>query len=549
MILSKKNILLSVFFLYMNVPSFSETDHITDVNVSIDSIKHHLSVLANDSLFGRGTGMPGGLKAAHYIASKLTAYNLKPAGLGNSYYQQIPFIGVTPQKESDIKIVLGNDTNKLCLNRDFLVNSAGIETYLPLPVPLVFVGYGIIAPEYDYNDYQLVDVANKIVIFLSGEPFSNDNNFFKGRSSMLYNSFEIKQRLALSRGALGCIMIPNPKELLNKGWDYYVQQYSFEEVSLVYMRSRFLSLFLNPNESDKFFRNCGYDFDSVLDMDEKGNMKSFPLQTTLIFDCKFTERNFIAPNVIALKEGTDPQLKDTYLILSAHYDHLGIGNKVKGDSIYNGFIDNASGTSALLEIARCLSKSDTRRSIIFLFTTAEEEGLLGSLYYTDHPVFPLYKTIANINIDGLAFIDNFTSIIAVGAEFSSLENITDTFLDDGNIKRSTLPKIFNTDESNINSDQFSFAKAGIPSVIIVEGIDYVNYTRTESENKLIEWIKNYYHSPFDDKNQPINYGAMLEHAQIIFSFCKFLADSNSEPEWKKSTPFINARLRSIAEKR
>ena len=279
-------------------------------------------------------------------------------------------------------------------------------------------------------------------------------------------------------------------------------------------------------------------------MEKANSMKSFQLANSVLFDIKVNTRNFISPNVVALKEGSVPGLKNSYIILSAHYDHLGIGKPVKGDSIFNGFIDNASGVSALLELSRCLSQVETKRSIIFIFTTAEEKGLLGSSYYCDHPVFPLYKTIANVNIDGLAFLNDFNSVIPVGGEFSTLNEMLNPVLNSLSISKSDVYDVVNRQESFTNSDQFSFAKAGIPSLLITEDIE------TEAASlKMINWMENFYHSPFDDKNQFINYDAMQKHLEIIFSFCTFLANNEEEPEWKEATSFISIQLRNRAEKK
>jgi hypothetical protein len=520
-----------------------------DEKISIDSLKKHLMILSEDSLKGRGTGSEGALLTANYIAGKLTKYNLIPAGTDNSFFQQIQLRGVTVNQNSEFRITHSGNTEELKMEKDFLVYSSAVDPYFPTELPLVFAGYGIIAPEFDYNDYQFIDIENKIAVILLGEPYSEDASYFDGLSTTLYSSIETKQRLALSRGAKGIIFIPNWFDNEFKEWDYYVRQYSFEEVYPAYLRSAIFSVFINPLKVAKLFAGNPVTYEEILHMEKTGAMKSFTLEGTVKFNIKAKTRYFTSPNVIAIKEGNDPGLKNSYIILSAHYDHLGIGKAVNGDSVYNGFIDNASGVSALLEIARCLSTLKTKRSVLFLFTTAEEKGLLGSSYYCDHPVFPLYKTIANINIDGLAFQGDFKNIIPLGAEYSTLNEMIDLALKEFRISKTSKSEIVNRQESFSSSDQFSFAKAGIPSVIIVEDINSPGANDEVLSEKMNRWMKEVYHSPFDNKNQFVDFEAMLKHTEIIFSFCKYLADSEEEPAWNEATPFYSVQLRNKAEKK
>jgi len=540
---------LKLFFLFNIILSldivFAKEASPDKEKVSINSVKKHLMVLSDDSLKGRGTGTEGGLASAKYIASKLEEYNLSPVGEDNSFYQQIQFRGVSVKPDSRFILNTRDISEQFYSVKDFLVYSSAVDPYFPKPLQMVFAGYGIIAPEYDYNDYQLINVEDKVVVILLGEPTSDDPEYFNGKTNTLYSSIEAKQRIALSRGAKGIVFIPNPMDAEYKEWDHYVQHYLFEEVYLAYSRNEIFSLIINPLIAEKLFTGGSHSFEDILKMEQTNSMKSFPLATDIALEIKVKARNFISPNVIALKEGSDPVLKNSYLILSAHYDHLGIGKAVNGDSVYNGFIDNASGVSALLEIARCLSEIETKRSVIFLFTTAEEKGLLGSTYYCDHPVFPLYKTIINVNIDGLAFIEDFTGVIGAGSEYSTLNEMLEEVLKIFNIKKTNADEILNRQESFSGSDQLSFAKAGVPSVIIVEDLDYDN----GAIKKMINWMNKVYHSPFDDKNQFVNYKAMLKHMEIIFSFCKYMANVEDEPEWNSGTPFINIQLRNRAEKR
>ncbi|HVO72376.1 MAG TPA: M28 family peptidase, partial [Ignavibacteriaceae bacterium] len=331
-------------------------------------LEKHLSVLGNDSLMGRGTGSEGEMKAAVYIKNELEKTGIKPA-VNNSFYQEIPLIGSTPLKNSKLTLYAEKKSDELKLNEDYLLYYTGQQTFIPNPIPLVFVGYGIIAPEFDYNDYQSVDVEGKIAVMISGEPVSNDPRYFKGEDESIYSLPESKQRLAISRGASGSIIIPLKQNWTDSDWVYFRKQFAFENVILPYNVTNNLSLLLNPKKAEDLFSGTGVAFGEILKMHNSGSMKSFPLNVKLSFSGAFREREFISRNIIGMIEGNDPVLKDTYLLVSAHYDHLGTGTAVKGDSIYNGVLDNAIGVGAVLELAKILKAEQNilKRSVIFLF--------------------------------------------------------------------------------------------------------------------------------------------------------------------------------------
>ena len=286
-------------------------------------------------------------------------------------------------------------------------------------------------------------------------------------------------------------------------------------------------------------------------MQNDNNVKSFPLNKRISFKGEFKERDFITSNIVGMIEGKDPVLKDSYLIISAHYDHLGTGPAIANDSIYNGVQDNAIGCAVLLELARKFKKSDNvpSRSIIFLLLTGEEKGLLGSTYYTENPIAPLYKTVANINIDGIAVFDKFKSITGIGIEYSTLAKFFQEAANSMNLQVKSIPLNFEYWEAFYKSDQLAFAKAGIPSVITMEGLDYDNISTEEGLQKFKEYGESVYHTPFDDFSKSINYSAVLEHFDFLYRFAETIANSHETPEWKSGSPYINARLRSLAEKK
>lgn len=521
------------------------------LNISDAAIRRHLEYLGSDELAGRATGSPGEHLAADYIAAHLQQLGLAyPEKLG-SYFQPVPMHGSIPLAESRLRLFREGEVRDFELGEDYLLYKSGAPTFVPLPVPLVFAGYGIVAPEFDYNDYQNVAVEGKIVVYFSGEPPSTDRDYFAGGAETIYASPEAKARLAFSRGALGCILIPLPETAADGFWQSRRREFAFEDITLAYAASSHLSVMLNPAAAPVLFEGAPFSFPALLEMAAAQKLPSFPLAASLSFKGEFIQRDFTARNVIGVLPGSDPELGDSYLAITAHYDHLGVGEKLEGDSIYNGVFDNAAGVAALLEIARVFSELPAAppRSILFLFLTGEEKGLLGSRYYLDNPVRPLYRTIANINIDGLAMFDTFHDIVGIGAELSTL----DAYLRDAaalnGLSVSPLPEEFAGTASFARSDQIAFAQAGIPALLTLEGLNYRHGDRESALARVLRWNRMVYHTPFDDLQQPINYAAAVQHTRLIFTLCRLLADNGKSPEWHSDVPYLYERLQSIAEKK
>jgi Zn-dependent M28 family amino/carboxypeptidase len=308
---------------------------------------------------------------------------------------------------------------------------------------------------------------------------------------------------------------------------------------------------MHPGAATSLFDNCAYSLQDVLRRAERHELQSFPLNLSLSFSGEFIERDFTAKNVIGIIRGTEVAEEQSALLISAHYDHLGVGPVVLGDSIYNGLIDNAAGVAAALEIGRnlAINQNKFRRSVILLFTTGEEKGLLGARYYTDHPLIPLHQTIANINIDGLAMFDTFYDVVGIGAELSNLQIFLENALNKLSFKYVSTPQIIEDSESFSRSDQFAFANGGIPSMLIMEGFQWKHYNPDQAIRKFQSWMDHIYHSPFDDINQPINFYAALSHVQIILSTAEYILQHDETPIWKPSVKFHNIRLQTIAERK
>ncbi len=520
------------------------------VLISASSLEKHVRTLGSDSMEGRGTGSEGLKKAAGYITGHLKEWGLKPLGINNTFFQPVPLHGTTPLQQSELIIKKGETRHGLKLNDEYLLIKTGAQTLIPEPTQIVFVGYGIIAPEYDYDDYLNLDVSGKMVAFFDGEPHSeSDDSYFEGAGRTVYSGAESKIRTALAQGAVGSIIIPNPD--FTEEWPKLQRDYMSEEITLPGRVTSHLALFLSEEASRWLFKDTPFSLEELVRQERNHALQTFELEAHLTFRGKFKRRDFTSQNILALLPGSDPALRDSYLLLSAHYDHLGIGKAVEGDSIYNGVMDNAIGCAVLLEMARAFAQSGykPRRSIIFAFWTGEEKGLLGSRFYTENNVRPLHKTIANINIDGLAALGMFKDVIAVGGELSSLGGTVLEVAAENGLAVSEIPEPLLKKESFYRSDQVALALAGVPSVAILEGFRYDNLSPEEAQSRLLDWFENIYHSPSDDLGQPINWASSERYADFLFALANRLANMQDEPQWQPGIPYKNTWLRNRAERR
>ena len=519
---------------------------------STHKLKRHISFLASDLFEGRATGSTGANLSAKYLADRFDEIGLFPIGHNGTFYQHIPMHSSMPTKECDLKIIDTSKCENLKYERDFLLYSTGEQAFIPGEQELYFVGYGINAMEFDYSDYFYIDVEDKIVVFIPGEPYSERPDYFNGKYPSKYASIAAKQRTAMALGAKGSIIIGDEEDFLPENINRYINTFAFDNVSLAYSPATSLNMLLTPEAAEHLFTGSGFTYSDVKQMQSENKIKSFPLKTKLSFSGKFKERDFISQNIVGMLPGSDEKLRDSYIIISAHYDHLGIGPAIAGDSIYNGCLDNALGCAGLLELAAYLKHSAPalKRSVIFILTTGEEKGLLGSTYYVDNPIFPLYKTVANINIDGLAFIDEFNSVVPIGAEYSELAKYIDRVATRNKLKISSIPEEFmQFQESFQASDQAAFAMGGIPSVLIMDGMDYKHIDKDIGRALTIDYSKNKYHQPSDDLNININFSATKQHLAFLADLIMELANSKTEPEWNSGNQYLNIRLRSRAEKK
>jgi hypothetical protein len=409
---------------------------------------------------------------------------------------------------------------------------------------MVFVGYGIVAPEFDYSDYADVDVRGKVVVFLAGEPASDDPSYFGGTEPTLYSAVETKVRIALSRGAAASVQIVTAERHGGWQWARLKREYAFEHLSLASSVPSHLAVLLHPRVAASLFEEALFDFDQVVSMEQRQVLRSFHLPASLSFEGDFRVRSFLAANVVGRIPGSGKRLRREAVVVSAHYDHLGRGPAVDGDPVYNGVIDNAIGSAGLLELARVVMTAPKRprRTTVILFTTAEEQGNLGAQFFLDHPPIPLPRIVANINIDGLAFHDQFSNVVGIGAELSDLERHLRRAATLRGLEVSRPSEIVLGHEAFARSEQAVFAEAGIPAILVNEGFAWIGHSRSQAIEMTAEWFDTRYHSPSDDLGQHLDFSASRDHLALLAALVMMVADADLAPEWKPGVPYAYRRL-------
>ena len=518
-----------------SAPSIPKDAQIAFKELQKEPFRAHMAFLADDLLEGRGTGTRGHEIAALYVAAQFETLGLKPAGVDGTYYQRVPFrqIRVVPEKCS-LSITENGVTSELKWGDDFLMFGGALSTDATVEAPVVFVGYGVKTPDGKYNDYAGIDVKGKIIALLSGAPASLPSELRAHVSST-----REKARTARDQGAIGAIFLWSPKSEKTLPWPRVVIGAGFPSMRWLgpdgvpndtYPQIR-AAAGLSLAMSEKLFQHAPKSWADVLRDADASKPQAFALLVTAKLHQVSTHEAVTSPNVIAVLPGSDPKLSQEYVVYSAHVDHLGIGAPIKGDSIYNGAADDASGTSALLVLAKAFKSlpHPPARSIMFLAATAEEKGLLGSDYFAHFPTVPIRNIVADINMDGASMFYTFKDIVPLGAGDSTLDAVVQRNAARMGLKVSPDPE----PEQNyfIRADQYSFVRQGVPSVFISEGEEATD-PKFDAKKFGEEWIATRYHSPSDDMSQPMDLNASVEFMQIDFLVGYDIAQDPKRPAWK-----------------
>ncbi len=523
-----------------------------DLKPALDSftagdLLRHIGVLASDEFEGRAPGTKGEELTVNYLTDQFKKLGLKPGNPDGAYIQKVPLVGfkatpkaffVSGKKKMDLKF----PDQYVAVSRRF-VSEVKVENS-----DIVFVGYGVVAPEYGWDDYKGVDVKGKTIVMLVNDPpvpdpkdpSKLDENMFKGKAMTYYGRWTYKYEIATDKGAAAAIIVHEtepagyPYKVVAQSWgrENFDIQKPDKNMGRVAVES-----WITLDTAKELFKMGGQDFDALKKAAVSKDFRPAPLNAKASFDVKNTLREIQSKNVLAKLEGSDPKKKDEYIIYTAHWDHLGKDEKRKGDQIFNGAIDNASGTAGLLEIAQAFTRlqSPPKRSILFLSVTAEEKGLLGSKYYAENPLYPLSKTVADINMDGLNQWGRTRDIILVGLGNSTLDDV----VKDVAQKQGRIVKPDAEPEKGFfyRSDHFEFAKQGVPALDPDSGIDYIGKPPEYGKQKRDEYTEKDYHNVSDEIKPDWDLLGAVEDLQLLFEAGYRVANDLKLPQWKPGTEF------------
>ena len=499
-----------------------------------EAIRAHMNFLADDLLEGRGTNSRGYEIAARYMATGFESMGLAPAGEAGTYLQNVPLRSVRPdESNTTLSLIRNGKAETLVFRKDFLARGDPARKEISVEAPVVYVGFGVTAPEQNYDDYKGIDAKGKIVAMVSEAPN------FESSLKAHYSSFEQKIANASAHGAVGLIVVNDP--VLEGLYPFKEQARDLSRPAFRWLTKEGMpndyfpqlhgGAILSLEASKQLFAGSGHTPEEVFQFAKEGKSLSFPLPLTAKIHERAKLDNVSSHNVVAKLEGSDPAVKNEYLVYSAHLDHLGIGEPVKGDSIYNGALDNASGCAILLEVARAFSKMNPRpkRSILFVAVTGEEAGLLGSDYFAHYPTVSKDAIVANVNMDEDQMLWPLLDIIPFGAEHSTLGGVMKRAAE--SLHLSLSPDPMPEEVIFIRSDQYSFVKQGVPAVFLVAGFKS-NDPKIDPPAIFKDWEATRYHQPQDDMQQPgLDFNQAVKYAQFAYLCGWLIAEDPARPAW------------------
>jgi Zn-dependent M28 family amino/carboxypeptidase len=511
-----------------------------------DNIEAHVRFLSHDLLEGRGTGQRGGDIAAEYIATQFALYGLKPAGDNGYYLQKVPMVGITPGADTRFSLVPSHGP-KLDLKPldDYVAYDQTQQPESNIEAEIVYVGYGIEAPEYNWDDYKGVDVKGKVLLMLVNEPPSDDPKFFAGKALTYYGRWTYKYEEAARKGAVGAILI-HRTDMASYGWDVVRNSFSGEKSYLQLDGTPKLkaAAWVHLDVASKLASSAGMDLDKMMADATSRDFKPVPLHIRLSAHMTSSIRPLTSNNVIAVLPGSDKNLKDEGILYTAHYDHFGIRPGMPGDNIFNGAMDNATGCGIVMEIARAYAeaKQRPRRSIYFVSVTAEEQGLLGSEYLGKHPPIPAGKISLDLNFDDVMPLGAPEEVQVSGAERTTFYPTVQAAAQDFRFR--IRPDARPEAGHYYRSDHFSLARVGIPSFSINEGMKFKGHDEAWGLEKDADYTANHYHQPSDEYHPGMDYTSDAAMARFGFALGWDAANQARLVDWKKGDEFEAARRAS-----
>lgn len=514
--------------------------------ISGEKIRAHTKFLASDLLEGRSPGDRGGKIATEYLVSQMRIVGAKPAGDNGTYLQKVPLVGVTTKPGATLTASKGSQTISFRYLDDFAGQSREQTPASEWDGDAVFVGHGISAPEYNWDDYKGVDVKGKVVVLFTAEPPSDDPKFFKGKALTYYGRWTYKFEEAARRGAKAAVII-HTTPTASYGWEVVRSSWGREDPQVKRAASDPALAFagwVTGDSGNRLLAMAGRTVEELLKAADTRGFQPFPLGIRISGRLESALREIETENVVAMIEGSDPKLKAEAVVFSAHWDHLGVGEAVDGDRIYNGAVDNATGCAMVIEIARAWMSlpQKPRRSAMFLFVTAEEGGLRGSEYFGQHPVIPTGKIALNLNFDAFYPFGRTSDTSVLGAERTTAWPIVQEAAKRFNlvIKPDPRPE----QGSYYRSDHFSMARVGVPAFSIHGGNEYLGKPSGYGEKMFREYNSKSYHQPSDEYKEDWDFAGMEQMAQFGMLIGINVANHPRLPTWKPGDEFLPARQKS-----
>jgi Zn-dependent M28 family amino/carboxypeptidase len=517
----------------------------TRVARAVDSMvfKGHLEFLADDALEGRAPGTRGGLLAQKYIAAQFERLGLRPAGDSGSYFQRVPIIALTPEPHLGVSAPA---PMPLTWKQDFVLWSMRNDSLVNLTGDLVFVGYGVVAPEQQWNDYAGADVKGKIVVTLVNDPGLQDSTNFKGKILTYYGRWTYKIEEARRQGAAGILMI-HTTESATYPWTTVLSGWTGPQVRLETPPSSLLAAgWIQQETAAKVFQAGGKDLAELTAAAARPGFKAAPLGVSVAATVKSAIRRTETANVLARLPGHGPHAREAVLI-GGHYDHFGIGAPVNGDSIYNGAEDNASGTAAVMTAAEAFARSGVQpdRSLIFVGFAAEESGLIGSQALADHPPVPLRDVATILNLDVMNLYGRTTDVSALGLDQSTLGTVFTAAARSEGLEVSTNQEALLTG-SYFRSDHFSLARVGVPGTSVENGSSYVGRPEGWGREQKEKYTAQRYHQPSDQIQPWFTYGGVVQQLRVTVRTAVAVANAPTQPVWSRTSEFREAGERRLA---
>ncbi|HZR81212.1 MAG TPA: M28 family peptidase [Candidatus Binatia bacterium] len=505
--------------------------------------------LADDLLEGRGPGTRADALTRLYVATTMQMLGLEPGAADGSWEQSFELVGVTSHAPARWRFAGARGDVELRDERDFVAVSGAARPSVELaPSELVFVGYGIEAPEFDWDDFKGTDVRGKVLVFLNDDP-DWDPALFAGKRRLYYGRWTYKYENAARHDAAAAIVIHTDPSA-GYPWQTVVRSWTGENSRLAEddEPSVAVQAWVTEDAAKRIATLGGRSLDDLVSAARRRDFRPVPLGVTTALRLHSDLRTYRSANVAGLLRGADPTRRDELVVLTAHHDHLGVKSNASGAlEVYNGAMDNASGVAQLLALARAFTSrpSPPARSILFLAVAAEEQGLLGSKHYARHPTVPPGKLAANLNFDGANLWGRTTDVRAVGWGKSSLDDAAARAA--ARQGRTYEDEEFPEKGSFYRSDQFSFAKIGVPAIEVRGGVEYVGRPAGWGREQVEGWIARHYHQPSDDYDPSWDLSGMVEDTRLAFEVARAVADAPDMPRWRPGDEFEATRLRALAD--